>query len=469
MMPTRRSFMKTSGAAVLAGLVAARQAGAAPQTPARPNILLMSTDQQFAGAMRCAGNADLQTPAMDSLAANGVRFANAYCANPVCVPSRVSMFSGRMPHELGVYSNMYPHPAFQHAPMLGRALRDGGYDTGYVGKWHLLAPEPEKEIHGFDYMVSGKDPVIAGGCARFLSKQRDKPFFLVASFFDPHDICQWARGESFKNGAIGEPPAPERCPELPANHAIPENEPDVIRKVQAAYRDRVYPTEEWTPGKWRQYLWAYYRMIELVDQRIGEVLEVLRSSGQEENTVIVFVSDHGDGASAHQWNQKQVLYEEATRVPCIISHKGHSRTNVVDRTQLVSTGLDLFPTLCDYAGVPAPPGLRGHSLRETVEKDQTKALREYVVCETEFGEFSNDPPFQHAGPMGRMVRTRDHKYIVYSEGNLREQLFDLEKDPGELNTLSVDPGQIELLNAHRGMLASWIEETKDDFAGITAG
>ena len=462
---TRRTFIKTSAAAILGSAAGIRHAGAA-ESSTRPNVLLIMTDQQFAGAMSCAGNQDVRTPALDSLAANGTRFTNAYCTNPVCVPSRVSMFNGRMPHEMGVYKNIRPHPAVRNFPMLGRTLRDGGYDTGYVGKWHLLATEKEKDIHGFDYISLRKDPNTADECSAFLRQKRDKPFFLVASFIDPHDICQWARGEKLPNGPIEDPPAPEQCPDLPPNHAIPDNEPDVIRKVQAEYRESTYPTADWTPGKWRQYRWAYYRMIEFVDRRIGEVLDALRSAGQEENTVVVFVSDHGDGTGAHMWNQKQVLYEETTRVPLIIAQKGQSRPGVIERTQLVSTGLDVFPTVCDYAGVTPPPGLKGHSLRTLVENGQEKALREYVVTETEFGEFSNTPPFQHTGPMGRMVRTAKHKYVVYSEGTLREQLFDLEHDPGEMQNLAVSPEAGDVVNAHRRMLQDWAAETKDDFPRI---
>jgi choline-sulfatase len=462
---TRRTFIKTSAAAILSGEAGFRHSEAA-ESSTRPNVLLIMTDQQFAGAMSCVGNRDVHTPAMDSLAANGTLFTNAYCTNPVCVPSRVSLFNGHMPHEMGVYTNIYPHAAIRNFPMLGRSLRDAGYDTGYVGKWHLLVPEKEKDIHGFDYMSIHKDPETPRDCSAFIKQKRDKPFFLVASFIDPHDICQWARGESFKNGPIGDPPSPEQCPELPANHAIPDNEPDVIRKVQAKYRESIYPTADWTPGKWRQYRWAYYRMVELVDRRIGEVLDALRNTGQEENTVVLFVSDHGDGTGAHLWNQKQVLYEEPTRVPFIIAQKGRSRPGVTEHTQLVSTGLDLFPTVCDCAGVTVPPELKGHSLRGIVETGHGKPLREYVVTETEFGEFTNTPPFQHVGPMGRMVRSAKYKYVVYSEGTIREQLFDMENDPGEMVNLAVSSEHSDVLNAHRRMLLDWAAETKDDFRWI---
>jgi choline-sulfatase len=338
-----------------------------------------------------------------------------------------------------------------------------------VGKWHLLAPESDKETHGFDYLSIHKDPGTARECSNFLRKKRDKPFFLVASFINPHDICQWARGDRFPNGPIDDPPPPEQCPELPSNHAIPPNEPDIIRKVQEQYRERLYPTENWTPGKWRQYRWAYYRMTELVDRQIGEILDTLRSTLQEEDTVVLFVSDHGHGHGAHLWNQKQVLYDETTRVPLIVAHKGCTRSGVIDRTRLVSTGLDLFPTICDYAGASLPPGLKGHSLRGSAEDGEETPGHDFVVSETEFGKFGRTPPFQHTGPMGRMVRTAKYKYVVYSEGELREQLFDMRRDPGEMNNLAVSSAYAEVLNAHRRTLVQWCGETSDDFPTIEPG
>lgn len=461
---TRRMFMKKTVVSAV-GI----QAAAHAKRRSNPNILFIMTDQQFGGAMRCAGNTDLRTPAMDRLAANGTVFMKAYCTNPVCVPSRVSMFSGRMAHEMGVYKNMYRHKEIENLPMIGRVIRDAGYDTGYCGKWHLLADRRDEDTHGFDYLSVQKDPGTPDKCIAFLKRERKKPFFLVASFFNPHDICQWARGDDMVNGDIPPEPAPEACPALPANHAIPPDEPDIVREVQEEGRERLYPTKDWTADKWRQYRWAYYRMVELVDRRIGEVLDALRDTGQEENTLIVFVSDHGDGHGAHDWNQKQVLYEEVVRVPLIICQKGVTRPGIVDKTHLVATGLDIFPTICDYAKAKPPSGLRGHSLRDVLESGDTKATHEFVVSETEFGQFHDGPPFERHGPYGRMVRTATYKYIVYSEGDLREQLFNMETDPGEMTNLAVCPEHKDTLDTHRRLLIEWCKDTKDDFPTKNTG
>jgi arylsulfatase A-like enzyme len=244
---------------------------------------------------------------------------------------------------------------------------------------------------------------------------------------------------------------------LPNNFAIPEHEPDIIRKIQHSSMS-VYPSVDWTPEKWRQYRWAYYRLVEKVDGQIGQVLNLLRDTGVADDTLVVFTADHGDGTAAHHWNQKQVLYEEPTRVPFILSGRRFTKSGQVDHEHLVSTGLDLIPTLCDYAGIQKPKGLRGCSLRPLAEGKQVDSWRDYVVSETEF-EYDK----MATGIRGRMLRTRQHKYIVYSEGTLREQLFDLSADPGEMDNLAVDSSRKTLLEESRTRLRQWCRETGDNF------
>jgi arylsulfatase A-like enzyme len=220
----------------------------------------------------------------------------------------------------------------------------------------------------------------------------------------------------------------------------------------------VYPTVDWTPDRWRQYRWAYYRLVEKVDAQIGQLLDALRRSGQEGNTLIVFTADHGDGAAAHHWNQKQVLYEEAARVPFIVSGKNFVKAGCTDRAHLISTGLDLIPTLCDYAGIAVPAGLRGRSMRPLAEGKAPEKWRDMLVVETQF-EYKGEV----TGIRGRMLRTERHKYIVYSEGALREQLFDLETDPGEMTNMAVHPEKKALLEDCRARLKKWCAETGDVF------
>jgi hypothetical protein len=231
-----------------------------------PNILIVCTDQQFAGAMSCAGNPDLRTPAMDRLAAAGTRFDRCYCAQPLCGPSRAAMFYGRMPHQLlDVPQNNIPvKPDFLPQGM-GRLLSEAGYLCAYGGKWHAGGPGslPAENAHGFERIVPMNDNLLAGACLEFLRRDHQKPWLLVASFDNPHNICEYARNEPLPWTTIQEPPI-EQCPNLPANFAIPPHEPQLLRLATASDR-HVWPTREYTVDQWRRLRNAYFRVCELAD------------------------------------------------------------------------------------------------------------------------------------------------------------------------------------------------------------
>jgi arylsulfatase A-like enzyme len=426
----------------------------------RPNLLYIMTDQQCADAIGALGCGDVRTPAMDSLVRSGVVFREAYCSNPLCVPARTSMLTGRMPHESGVTTNnMKVKPVSD--TFLGRIFTDAGYDCGYFGKWHVPVPVADVARHGFETIAhtagNGVDTSVPPASIEFLRRKRTRPFLLVSSFVNPHDICEWARGTAGKDGPYVDPPPPAQCPELPANFEIPEHEPDIIRDVQA--RDRsAYPTRGWPADRWRQYRYAYYRLIERVDAHIGAILDALRETGQDSNTVVIFASDHGDGNASHRWNQKQLLYEETARVPFVVSWKGRTKAGHVDSKHLVNTCIDLIPTLCDYAGIAAPRSLKGLSLRALAAGKAPRRWRDVLVSETELCANA----VSH-GVRGRMLRTGDLKYVIYSEGNLREQLFNLRTDRGEMRNLAVERAHASALADCRRRLAGWCREHGDPF------
>jgi arylsulfatase A-like enzyme len=459
----RREYLAASTIATAAALASA-EAGV---KQARPNILWIMTDQQPADLMSCTGNANLKTPAMDRLAAEGVRFELAYCANPICVPSRASMMTGKMPHEIGVTFNMNLFEIKDTS--LGTLMTKAGYDTGYIGKWHIPMPTDTTDWHGFNHMMEGtkefNDRHFAEPTVEFIRRKRNKPFFLVASFVNPHDICEFARKLSgfpekrtqLWNGPIADTPPPSECPALPDNFAIPEHEPDIIREYQT-WQEGTYPVRDWPDEHWRQYRWALNRLTERVDAEINKVLEVLRAEGLEDNTVIIFTSDHGDGNGAHKWNQKTLLYDEPARVPFIVSGRGIRNPGSVDEKHLVSTGLDIFPTVCDYAGAELPDGLNGLSLRPVVE-GRPAPWREQLVAQNDLSPVYG----RSAGVIGRMLRTKDFKYVAYSTGALRERLSDMRSDPGEMNNLVVDPAYKGVLQEHRERLAAELEKTGDFF------
>lgn len=431
------------------------------QTASRPNILIIMTDQQTADAMSAAGNKDLHTPAMDRLAANGVRFTKAYCAQPLCTPSRTAIFSGKMPFETGFIGNAPEKDGLwpDSLQMMGKIFQTQGYQTGYVGKWHLPVPASKISQHGFGYIqntnfLDFNDGATPSFCARFIKENKDRPFLLVASFLNPHDICEWARDEALKMDVLAEAPPPAQCPALPANWKKPANEPEMIREQQKV-SFRTYPSINWTGDQWRQYRWAYNRLVEKVDHYIEQVLYSLKKYGVENNTIIVFTADHGDGNAGHSWNQKQVLYEESAKVPFIISKLGQWEPRTDD--MLVCNGTDIIPTICGFAGINAPGYLKGADISKRIN-NPGKLLRDTLVIETDFAD--NE---ELLGISGRAVITQNFKYIVYNKGKIREQLFDLSRDPGEMINLAVDARFKQKLMAMRKYLKHWGLKNGDPF------
>lgn len=436
------------------------------QTSSKPNILIIMTDQQTADAMSNAGNKDLHTPAIDKLAANGVRFTRAYCAQPLCTPSRTAIFSGKMPFETGFVGNaaekdgQWPDSLL----MMGKILQSGGYKTGYVGKWHLPVPTTKVSQHGFGYIentnfLDYNDGATPSYCARFIKENKDKPFLLVASFLNPHDICEWARGEALKMDVLEDVPPVDQCPQLPANWKIPANEPEIVREQQKTVGLRTYPSVNYTPEKWRQYRWAYNRLVEKVDKYIEMVMASLKKYDVEKNTIIIFTADHGDGYAGHSWNQKQILYEESVKIPFIIAKMDGSMKSRTD-DMLVCNGTDVIPTICGLTGVQKPGYLKGIDISKRLT-NPSKNLRDTLVIETDFAD--NE---ELLGISGRAVITKDFKYIVYNKGEIKEQLFDLTKDPGEITNLAVNTAYKKKLIGIRNYLKLWCKGNGDKF---TAG
>lgn len=460
---SRRDFLKHATLAAASAVVPGSRLFRSGATGRRPNLLLIMTDQQFADAMSCVIGRDyVNTPNMDSLAANGVRFTRAYCANPLCTPSRASMFTGRYPHQTGIQTNTEEMFSPGRFTCMGRIFKAAGYETGFFGKWHMPFDVTKPEEHGFDVYVN--EPALYEGApaAEFIRKERAHPFLAVASFVNPHDICQWSRGEPLIGSAIGDPPPLSGCPPLKPNMAPQSDEPDIMTHMRRAYQaHRLFPVGNFADDKWRQYLWAYYRLVEKVDQNIGTVLDALAKSKQENNTVIVFLSDHGECHGTHRWNQKTVFYEESARVPMIITQRGKTRRGLCD--VLVNTGVDLIPTLCEFAGIREAGALPGTSLRACALGRARAEGRPYVVASNHMVQCE---PIDGVllQPEGRMVRSRRYKYCLQSHGLRRESLVDLKDDPGEKVNLARKPNFLKVLLEHRGYLEDFAREQEDQAA-----
>lgn len=427
----------------------------------RPNILLILTDQQHARMLSCAGNPYLKTPAMDSLAQRGVRFERTYCTDPVCVPSRFSLMTGLMPRAIGLRGNVSRHiesiPDDIKENGLGWLMKRAGYDVAYGGKVHL--PKMTAEDVGFEYITADERDELPGVCLDYMLRPREKPFFLVASFINPHDICYMAirefaesdfdhllleRGEvelatldkalQLPQGVPEEEFWARYCPPLPPNFEPQEEEPGAIRALLRQRRFRERARAEWSEEKWRLHRWAYARLTEMVDRQIGELLQGLQESRLGEETVVIFTSDHGDMDAAHRMEHKTAFYDEAARVPLIVSSPTGKARGVVDETHLISNGLDLLPTICDYAEAPCPKDLPGRSFRSLVEGQGPASWRTYVPLESE---------------IGRMIVTGRYKYMLFDEGEHREQLFDLQADPYEMRSFAGEADYWHVLLEHR--------------------
>ncbi len=460
----RREFIGSSAAGLLsAGRVCA-------QTPAKhPNILLIITDQQHAGMMSCTGNPYLKTPAMDRLAAQGTRFDRAYCGNPVCMPSRFSMMTGVLPSRIGMEKNGradVPKELLTYA--MGNVFRENGYKTVYGGKVHLPGDRSKGiAAYGFDYLIDDEREELTEACGTFFQQQHDQPFLMVASFINPHDICYMAIDAYTKSksldlkyphsveeraclaDALKIPKGVSReeffssvCPPLPENFEISEQEIKAVR--DSDWRGfRQYVQENWSDEEWRLHRWAYARLTERVDEHIAKVLDSLHESGLDKNTVVVFTSDHGDMDSAHRLEHKSMPYEEASRVPLIISQQGVTKEGYIDRKNLVSTGLDLIPTLCDFAGINPPEQLDGESVKSlTISTRKPHSWRNTIVVENE---------------SSRILISDRFKYVVYDHGEQREMLFDLKLDPGEMKNLAGKTEFTETLLKHRKWLYEWYQ------------
>lgn len=416
----------------------------------RPNIIYIMTDQHTATAMSCSGNPDLHTPNIDRLATHGMRFTNAYCSLPLSGPSRASMFTGHTPAEIGMAENEIPMPDSLQSRTLGTIMEQAGYETAYAGKWHVNTNSlPRVHAFGFENLHGHNDNGLAEAAVEFLQRKHNRPFFLVASFDNPHNICEYARCQNTPFAYI-EDPKLEDCPNLPANFQVCPYDADVLRyEREQSYR--LYPTRNYTPDDWRRYLNAYYRLIEHVDAEIGKIVEEIDRQNLWKNTVIIFTSDHGDGAAAHQWNQKTVLYEEVVNVPFIVCLPGKRNAGTV-MPQLINNGTDLMPSICDWAETKLPDGVQGVSFRALTESgDSTRKHQPYVVTETLFA--------QTGGTCGWMVRTPRYKYVLYEAGKNREMLYDMECDRGEMRNLAVEKNRYnDILIEHRQILLEWMKK-----------
>ncbi len=445
---TRRRFLQ-AGAVGAAGLMTSSAWGqSAPagqpaagnggnQSGTKPNIVFISADQLGIEALSGHGCPYVRTPNIDRLLNRGTSFRQCYTANPLCSPARSTWFTGRMASETGVtYNSRAILPGMQ---TLGPLIKDGGYETYFSGKMAPAQWITPKTFPATAWLPGGmrlprrrrrhrRLPIMRGV---FAARRSPDPFLLVAPLLQPHDICYWIFQHMKSVSDLPYGLTESQLPQLPPNFTFDPREPKAI------YNGLNRP-KAWTPLHWRYYLWSYYRHVEMVDAEIGRILDALDDSPHIDNTVIIFAADHGEGQGRHQTVMKNFLYDEASRVPLIVSWPGRVPQGVQDNTHLTSSS-DIRPTICDYAGVTPSALVVGKCLRPLLE-GKTTTWRDMVASEV-------------VG-IGRMIRTDQYKYITY-KGDPVEQLFDIKSDPWETKNIAGEAHFASALDDHRKLLTEW--------------
>jgi len=400
----------------------------------KPNILVICTDQQHHGAISAMGNPYVKTPGLDRIYSKGTVYTNAYSTNPVCGPARSSIMTGRMPCETGVYNNGFN---IRHGiPHLGQWFTGHGYNSVLAGKWHLRA-NSTSVIDGFDVIMTKvniqanvSDTCLTSSVEAYLRNYDDeKPFLMMAMYIQPHDICGFVNYFRDEEDMLYDVPEDE-LPELPPNFHAEPDEPERFKK----FKSRIPSSAgNWSEAKWRRYLWNYYRYVEGVDCEINRLLDVLDDTGLADNTIVVFMSDHGENTANHRTALKTTFYNESCRVPLAIKKPGIVSSETI--TAPVSL-TDIFPTLCSFADIETPSEMTGISISE--------------------GNFDrNGVIIENYNGSGRAYVTEKYKYIAFNDDD-KHQLFDLEKDPFETENLLSGNGFKEIAEElHEKMIAAF--------------
>ncbi len=466
----------------------------------RPNIVLLLSDQHSIGHIGAHGNRHINTPHIDSIVRGGVSFMNSYCTSPQCAPARSSIHTGRMPHITGVNHNKNDNQMNWTLPNMGDAVRDAGYATAWSGKLHLggektgdtstptppgmcepphytlsyypTAPDGIPGFENLNYSGVMKDYARVGSRPRsyrsafdvdapaveeaiaFIEREHSRPFFLVVSILNPHDICFWPMRPAWRSELPPLPTDISKLPPLPANHCVPKGEVASLagaREVIASGWHAIL-----TKRRWREYIHVYNSLIEHCDQSVGAVLSALHDARLEDDTVVIYTSDHGDGAAAHQLRGKHLPYEESVAVPFVIRWNGVIPEGVKDTKHLVSS-LDLFRTVCDYAGASVAESVEGSSIRAVIDAPSQVGR---LMVPIEIGRHPNRNN-RNLKTDCRIIRTLRHKYLRFNTGE--EMLFDMEEDRGEMINLADDPGFDKTKLENRERLSQYIAETADHF------
>lgn len=458
----------------------------------RPNILWYCTDQQRFDTIAALGNQHIHTPNLDRFVSESATFTHAYCQSPICTPSRASFLSGMYPSAIGVNGNGFlTFPQHFEDRLVSHVLRDAGYDCGLIGKLHLASPFLRREhrvddgYSYFQYSHDHKGGNEAGNEYVEWIKQQGIDHNTILRERDIKSVEEYRDGQNKKNfGGLMEPTAENDNvpPHLHQTHWCTEKAIEFIQRnrpddqpwmlsinpfdphppFDAPYQYYQQYDPESMPGahfedsdlEFQQSLAdahidfqtkarhpdelqhkhlqaSYYAMIQFIDEEFGRILDYLDETNQRENTIIIFMSDHGETLGDHGLLLKGCrFYEGLVRVPLMIAWQGHIQPQIYN--DLVGL-IDIVPTLYELVGMDIPRYVQGQSLASLLTKATSdKSLREFV--RTEHYGATNYPDHTHA----TMYRDKRWKLVTYHHKNIIE-LYDLENDPWEHHNLADSP------------------------------
>jgi arylsulfatase A-like enzyme len=441
----RRKFLRISYAAGIGALLRTRTI--AKNHKSRPNFIFILTDDQRHDALSCAGNPHAKTPNLDHLAARGVRFENAFVTLSICSPSRAACLTGRYGSSNGV--TFVGNNAVMHATeqTFAQILKEAGYQTGMVGKWHITN---SPQSCGFDYVThfvsngphwnrkvneQGKIKTAPGFIEDYNASQaigfiekacrKHAPFvlFLCNQLVHMDHNFDWKpKAKTLARYNPDDMPVPDTFDDDLAGR------PPYLKNSRSRMQALKYGYDK--KRNIQNHLAKYYSALEDMDAAIGKVIQAVTAKGLESNTYYIFMGDNGWLMGEHGFTSKVLAYEESIRVPMILSGPRIKRS--IDNHLVLN--IDLMPTMLDLAGLPIPKNVQGCSLISLLE-DRAHNWRTSFLYECPRSSLGVKPHFA--------VRTDRYKYVqTYEDETLAkvvfEELYDLKTDPTEIRNLAQD-------------------------------
>lgn len=439
----------------------------------RPNIIFILTDDHRHDALGYAGNKYAHTPEMDKLAKAGAYFKKAFATTPICAASRASILCGlhERTHKYTFQVNKV-RPEYM-ATAYPKVMRDGGYYTGFFGKFGVNYDRPGDlfDVHesydrnenyqdrrGYFYKTLGKDTVhlthyTGQKAIDFISQvPKDKPFCLSLSFSAPHAHDGAAEQYFYDQQTAGLLKNVKITPPPLADDPYFEAQP---AKVRAGFSRLRWTWRFDNPEKYQRMVKGYYRMIAGVDLEIGKIRAQLKKQGLDKNTVIILMGDNGYFLGERQLADKWLMYDLSVRVPLIIYDP---RIRQHQEVETMALNVDIAATIAELGRVPLPQNWQGKSLCPLLKRAAPNFHRDTILIE-HLWEFEHIPPSEG-------IRTQDWKYFRYVNDKFWEELYDLKNDPKEEHNLVADPQYTSVLAQMRKSLDNRIQKYRDPYSGI---